>query len=318
MQAQDIASLTFKRLRPTAYLNRFLDQHIREDARSFDEYRPTHINVGAIETADGSCMVKLGSTLVIAGVKAEIARPQEGSPGQGWIVPNVDLSVGSSPRFKSGPPSDETQALTDRILDIFSGASPVPLDSLVIEHARAAWCLYIDIVCLAYDGNALDAAILAAIGALRDVRLPDAWWDDEQGRALCSAQVQDRKPLHFAAQPLSFSFGIHDSRHLLSDPSAFETALLSGSLTIALCPEQATDGSDTLRITSLHASGRQRALMHAPGSKLDGKWVHSEALLAHCLSLARRRYEHLVTLLDKAVADSSAASEGRQRNTADT
>ncbi|KAK0520528.1 hypothetical protein OC834_007004 [Tilletia horrida] len=317
MQEQNIASLTFKRLRPTAYLSRFLDQHIREDARAFDEHRPTHINVGAIETADGSCMVKLGSTLVIAGVKAEIARPEEGSPGQGWIVPNLDLSAGCSPRFKSGPPGDDVQALTDRLLDIFADASAVPLQSLLIEHARAAWCLYIDIVCLAYDGNVLDAAVLAAIGALRDVSLPDAWWDDELGQALCSSRSEDFRPLKIASTPLSFSFGIHESKHLLTDPSAFETALLSGSLTLAICPQQAAQQADqNLTVTSLHASGRQRALIVQEGSPLNGKWVHSEVLLAHCVRIAQKRYSTLVALLDAELRRSEEDRSRRRNGTA--
>ncbi|KAE8219004.1 hypothetical protein CF319_g7224 [Tilletia indica] len=313
MQAQDIASLTFKRLRPTAYLNRFLSQNIREDARAFDEHRPTHINVGAVETADGSCMVKLGSTLVIAGVKAEIARPDEGSPDQGWIVPNLDLSSGCSPRFKSGPPSDEVQALTDRLLDMLADANAVPLNSLLIEHARAAWCLYIDIVCLAYDGNVLDAAVLAVMGALRDVRLPEAWWDSDKDRALCSPRAQDYRPLQVAAHPLSFSFGIHDSKHLLADPSAFETALLSGSLSVTICPQdQAGQHDEALTVSSLHASGRQRAYIVQEDSALDGKWVHSEVLLAHCVRLAKKRYTYLTGLLNEEIERSSTSSRRRQ------
>ncbi|CAD6891934.1 unnamed protein product [Tilletia laevis] len=312
MQAQDIASLTFKRLRPTAYLDRFLSQNIREDDRAFSEHRPTHINVGAIETADGSCMVKLGSTLVIAGVKAEIARPDEGTPDQGWIVPNLDLSAGCSPRFKSGPPSDEVQAVTDRLLDILANSNAVPLDSLLIEHARAAWCLYIDIVCLAYDGNVLDAAVLAVMGALRDVRLPEAWWDSDKHRALCSPRPQSYRPLRIEAHPLSFSFGIHESKHLLADPSAFETALLSGSLTVTICPRPHTDQrSEGPRVSSLHASGRQRAYIVQEGSALHGKWVHSEVLLAHCVRLSQTRYTYLITLLDDEIKRSDGAPRRR-------
>ncbi|KAK0555597.1 hypothetical protein OC861_000175 [Tilletia horrida] len=321
MQAQDIASLTFKRLRPTAYLSRFLDQNVREDARTFDEFRPTHVNVGAIETADGSCMVKLGSTLVIAGVKAEIAKPDEDTPAQGWIIPNVDLSAGCSPRFKSGPPGDEVQALTDRILDIFADANPVAPESLLIERSRAAWCLYIDIVCLAYDGNACDAAILAAIGALRDVQLPQAWWDEERARAICSPRREDFVKLQTFAAPLSFSFAVYDSKHLLADPSAFETALQSGSITLALCPNQGVGPVEQkkrldLTISSQHASGRQRAYV-TTSEKGTGKWLHSEQLLDHCFSLAKKRYDYLTSLLDAEI-NRSEHSHNDRSNTTDT
>lgn len=44
----------------------------------------------------------------------------------------------------------------------------LPLSSLVIEPGKAVWVVYIDVVCLNYDGGVLDAAVLAAVGALRN------------------------------------------------------------------------------------------------------------------------------------------------------
>lgn len=44
----------------------------------------------------------------------------------------------------------------------------LPLSSLVIEPGKAAWVVYLDLVCLNYDGGVLDAAVLAAVAALRN------------------------------------------------------------------------------------------------------------------------------------------------------
>lgn len=43
----------------------------------------------------------------------------------------------------------------------------IPLSSLCICPRKAVWALYIDVVCINYDGNAFDAAVLAVMAALR-------------------------------------------------------------------------------------------------------------------------------------------------------
>lgn len=43
----------------------------------------------------------------------------------------------------------------------------VPLSSLCICPRKAVWALYIDVVCINYDGNAFDAAVLAVMAALK-------------------------------------------------------------------------------------------------------------------------------------------------------
>jgi exosome complex component RRP43 len=44
----------------------------------------------------------------------------------------------------------------------------LPLNSLCIEPGKAAWVIYADIMCINYDGNITDAALLALVAALRD------------------------------------------------------------------------------------------------------------------------------------------------------
>ena len=43
----------------------------------------------------------------------------------------------------------------------------VPLSELCIRPRKAVWALYIDVVCINYDGNAFDCAVLAVMAALR-------------------------------------------------------------------------------------------------------------------------------------------------------
>lgn len=43
---------------------------MRADGRQFDKFRPIMVNVGGIDTADGSAIAKVGETSVICGIKA--------------------------------------------------------------------------------------------------------------------------------------------------------------------------------------------------------------------------------------------------------
>jgi exosome complex component RRP43 len=47
----------------------------------------------------------------------------------------------------------------------------LPPTSLVIAPGKAAWSIYIDVVCINFDGNAYDAAVLAVMAALRNSEL---------------------------------------------------------------------------------------------------------------------------------------------------
>ncbi len=47
-------------------------------------------------------------------------------------------------------------------------AEVVPLNSLCIAKGKAVWVLYVDAICINYDGNAFDAALLAIVAALQD------------------------------------------------------------------------------------------------------------------------------------------------------
>jgi exosome complex component RRP42 len=52
-----------------------LAQGKRLDGRGLTDYRELKIEVGLIKKANGSAMVKLGNTQVIAGIKVEVDEP---------------------------------------------------------------------------------------------------------------------------------------------------------------------------------------------------------------------------------------------------
>ncbi|KAI9057666.1 ribosomal protein S5 domain 2-like protein [Trametes sanguinea] len=227
-----LKALTFQRLHPKTYLERFLSENLRPDGREFDEWRDISVNVGSISTADGSALVRLGSTTVVCGVKAEIAEPELDKPQDGFLVPNLDLPAICSPKFKPGPPTDEAQVLSDRLNEVLVASGIVPTSSLCIEPGKAVWVLYVDATCINYDGNAFDATLLAMVAALKNTRLPKATYYEDTKRTICSRKVME--PLQIGRLPASFSFGIFDGTHILADPTSFEEPLLDTTISVVI------------------------------------------------------------------------------------
>lgn len=103
------------------------------------------------------------------------------------------------------------------------------------------WALYLDLVCINYDSNIFDAAMLALLGALRDTRLPRATYDPTSGTVVCSPPFSSLSasgsaglhPLPLRCQPLACTFGSFGA-HLLPDPTAFEAPYLDAETTVAL------------------------------------------------------------------------------------
>ncbi|KAG1050568.1 hypothetical protein G6F42_029003 [Rhizopus arrhizus] len=75
----------FSRIQPHEYLKRFLDQKVRPDGRTLNEFRKTMITSGAISTANASAMVRLGGTTVVCGIKAAVCEPKIDVPNQGYL-----------------------------------------------------------------------------------------------------------------------------------------------------------------------------------------------------------------------------------------
>ncbi|PSR78323.1 hypothetical protein PHLCEN_2v7445 [Hermanssonia centrifuga] len=186
-EQEALRALTFQRLHPKAYLERFLAEKVRPDGRETNEWRGVSVNVGSISTADGSALVRLGNTTVVCGVKAEIAEPELDRPEHGFLgvlfktlppsplkiakerpVPNLDLPAICSPKFKPGPPSEEAQVLSDRLNEVLIASGLLSTTSLCIEPGKAVWVLYVDATCINYDGNAFDATLLAMVAALKN------------------------------------------------------------------------------------------------------------------------------------------------------
>ncbi|CAG8626631.1 11524_t:CDS:2 [Dentiscutata erythropus] len=199
---------TFRKIQPQEYLLRFIQGNIRPDGRSLSQFRPTTVNQSCITTTNGSSMVRIGNTTVVCGIKAEVATPKFNSPLEGYLVPNIDLSPICSPKFKPGPPGELAQVISENLNNLLKSASVLDLTSLCIKEGVAVWVLYIDLVCVNYDGNIYDASVIGMITALANVKLPEATFEEASG--LVKATEELSVTLKLQRIPYSVTIALFD------------------------------------------------------------------------------------------------------------
>ena len=165
------------------------------------------------------------------------------------LVPNLSLSTGCAPGFIPGaPPSSLAQSLSHQILTLLHSSRLVRADDLRIwyqapnlggeelerhneseqmdvdaeagagagesEHdkeIKAFWVLYIDVMIVSLAGNPFDAAWASVLAALRDTKLPRAWWDVDNETVVCSDAVSEAKNLTLRGMPVSSSFAVFEA-----------------------------------------------------------------------------------------------------------
>ncbi|XP_038564433.1 exosome complex component RRP43 [Micropterus salmoides] len=266
----------FKTAEPLEYHRSFLKENCRPDGRELSEFRPTTVNIGSISTADGSALVKVGNTTVICGIKAELTNPTVEAPGKGYIVPNVDLPPLCSSRFRPGPPGEQAQAASQFVADVIESSEVIQTEDLCVDRGKLCWVLYCDMICLDYDGNLLDACIIALLAALKNTQLPEVTVSTE----MCTPEVnlEKRRGLHIHKHPVGASFCVFDDSIMIVDPTAEEESLSTAQLTVV------TDEED--RLCAVHKPG---------GTSLSGE------KLQECISRARVRQREIQKLVNKVI-----------------
>ncbi|KAF9571057.1 Exosome complex component RRP43 [Mortierella alpina] len=270
---------TFQKLHPTEFFRKFASQGVRPDGRLLNAFRPTTVHYGVITTANGSAMVRVGGTTVVCGVKAEVAEPKLQTPDQGYFVPNVDLSPICSSAFRPGPPSAQAQVVSESIDRVLKESKVLDLKDLCIEEGKAVWALWVDVVCVSYDGNIYDAALTAVMAALANVRIRKPTYDEGVVKVSGASDINDDNSfkLKLARTPLSSTFALFDtSLTLLADPNDSEEAISEGSISVTM------DEQGQLCAVSKIGAGSS-----------------SQSLLKQCIERARERATELRAIMSQ-------------------
>jgi exosome complex component RRP43 len=195
------------------------------------------------------------------------------------LVPNVELSTGSTPNHIPGnAPSSFAQSLITRIRSLLLSTrllrasdlrimytpttNPEDPDEPADTRVKAYWVLYLDVFFISIDGCAFDAAWMSILAALRDTRLPHAYFDEEYEGILCSDDPAEAKTLRLRGLPVPSSFavleGLSDDGEegsmdwVLSDPDAFEESICREAVCVVV---DATEGKRNVVVRRIEKSG---------------------------------------------------------------
>jgi exosome complex component RRP42 len=149
----------------------------RIDGRSRYEGRNLEIEVDCLANAEGSCRVRMGDTIVLAGVKFQLMTPYPDRPTEGGLMTSAEVRPVCGPNWEAGPPSEESIEL-GRVVDRgIRESGCINTTELCILPGEKAWQVIIDLFAISDDGNMFDAFALAAIAALRTATVPAERFD---------------------------------------------------------------------------------------------------------------------------------------------
>lgn len=282
---------------------------LRANSRTAHEFRRVGINTGSLTHCNGSAVVRLGNTSAVCGVRAEILdeehvqgtadfapttgnedeedaeRERDEMDNLRLLVPNVELSTGSTPQHIPGnAPSSFAQTLITRVRSLLLSTSLVRLSDLRILYTppsnpedpdaepkpqlKGYWVLYIDVFYISIDGNAFDAAWIAILAALRNSVIPHAFWDQDLETILCSDDPSEAHPLTLRGLPVPSTFAVFEGKldwnesgeeteanWVLSDPDAFEETICRERVCVVVDCTGGNKGTKECILKRLEKSG---------------------------------------------------------------
>ena len=209
-------------------MKNMIEQGVRIDNRGLNDYRALSIRVGVVKTADGSSLVSLGNTKVMAGVKVEIGKPFEDTPDEGALIVNLEIAPTASPDVEPGPP-DENAIEVARVVDrAIRHSGFLDFKSLSIVTGKHAWFLWVDVYVLNHDGNLVDASTITAVTALMNTALPKVELDPAGNILRIDRSSRTPLSLNMDKLPLTITH-VKIGNFLLVDPVREEEDLSDGA-----------------------------------------------------------------------------------------
>jgi exosome complex component RRP42 len=199
----------------------------RADRRGMDEYRKIKVQKAPLQNPDGSALVSIGKSQVMAGVKFDIATPFADRPTEGVFSTSADFLPLASHLFETGPPGEDSIELA-RVVDRgIRSSNTIDLNSFFLAEGKVL-ALYVDIFILDHDGNLIDASALAAMSALLSARMPKV----EDGKII---RGEFTGTLPIKDKVVTCTFGKLADKTFL-DPSLDEEKGMDCRLTLATTP----------------------------------------------------------------------------------
>ena len=198
----------------------------RADGRALNELRKLEIKTHVIEKANGSAMVKLGNTEVLAGVKIDKGVPFPDTPDKGLLIVGAEVLPMAAAYLEAGPP-DESAIELARVVDRGVRESEmIDVASLVIKAGKWVYSVFVDVNILNVDGNLFDATSYAVVSALLTSKMPKFVMDGDAVK-----DTGERLPLPVHKIPVSVTIA-NINNTLVLDPTEEEEAIMDARITL--------------------------------------------------------------------------------------
>ncbi|KAJ6832806.1 exosome complex component RRP43 [Iris pallida] len=278
----------YRRLFPLPFYERHLQESVRPDARPLSRSRETSVALGPVATADGSALVKIGETTMLAAVKLEVMMPSSDSPDQGCVGVEFHMPPICSPTVRPGRPAEAAPVISKQLSNVIMSSGMIDSKELSLISGKAAWMAYLDIYCLNADGSLFDAALLSAIAAFSHLQIPLVSVNDDGRVIAVSGEPKDesklklvnkeKRKLSLRSIPFSLTCMLH-KKYIFVDPTAEEESIMETTVTVVL---------DSLgRLVSVHKAG--------------GSVLAYNSTLQECIALTKRRVEELRKILEESL-----------------
>uniref|UniRef100_A0A6M2FE22 Ribosomal RNA-processing protein 43 n=1 Tax=Populus davidiana TaxID=266767 RepID=A0A6M2FE22_9ROSI len=280
----------FRHLFPLRYFERHLSESIRPDARPLGRARDTTLALGAVASAHGSALAKIGSSTMLAAIKMEVMTPSTESPDEGCIAIDFHMPPICSPIVRPGRPAEAAPVISKQLSDTISSSGMINLKELSFVSGKAAWMAYLDIYCLDADGALFDAALLSAVAAFSHLQIPIVSLNDDGKIVLVSEEDEgaklekepvnkEKRKLKLSSIPFSLTCILHKN-YILADPTAEEESIMETLVTVVL--------DSSARLVSFYKPG--------------GSFLAYTSAVQDCVALTRQRVKELQEILDEAIS----------------
>ncbi|MFH0961149.1 MAG: exosome complex protein Rrp42 [archaeon] len=203
----------------------------RLDGRKHNEFRSIRIETGLIPNAQGSALVELGKTKVLAGIKLSVGVPYPDKLDEGVLATGAEMAPIASPDFERGPPSPTSIELARVVDRVIRESETIDTKKLCIKAGEKVWMLNLDFYILDMDGNLIDAGVLAGMAALLTARMPK--YDIEKEKIDFDTL---EGPVPVSGRPIGITHAKVGSK-LLVDPTENEEDVMAGRVTIGINDE---------------------------------------------------------------------------------
>ncbi|VDD88251.1 unnamed protein product [Enterobius vermicularis] len=149
-------------------------QGLRSDGRSNLDYRPIILETGVLSTTNGSARVRLGSTDLLIGIKADLIVVDDMPSYKNRLNFTVDCSANAAPQFAGRGGEEFGIEIASALSAAYDNSYVLPDLKKLIVSPMHAWKLFVDIVKAAlYNTEICNVVVRPGDAGKQVVDLPD-------------------------------------------------------------------------------------------------------------------------------------------------